>query len=145
MFKNAFSFNGRIKRTEYGITFIIYFLYYILQLCYEKSYERSVEINLTINLAIIIGYIPILWLLWAQGAKRCHDLNKSGWWQLIPFYFFVLLFSKGDQWPNQYDIPGTEVFYGADDYEKPFDINEPAQSSMVSTSLNDIIPPSTNE
>jgi hypothetical protein len=64
----------------------------------------------------------MLWFLWAQSAKRCHDLNKSGWWQLIPFYFFVLLFSTGDYGPNQYDA-SYEPFYGADDYEKPYDEN----------------------
>jgi len=56
----------------------------------------------------------------------------------------VLLFTKGEPWPNQYDVPGSEVFYGADDYERPFDINEPVHN-VVSTPSNDIIPPATNE
>lgn len=37
-------------------------------------------------------------------------MNKSGWWQIIPFYFFVLMFTKGDPWPNKYDIDGHEHF-----------------------------------
>jgi uncharacterized membrane protein YhaH (DUF805 family) len=137
MFKNAFSFNGRIKRTEYGISFIIYIVLYIFIRIMVEGVNGMPAFGLL--------YIPMIWFLWAQSAKRCHDLNKSGWWQLIPFYFFVLLFSEGDQWPNQYDIPGTEVFYGADDYEKPFDINEPAQSAVISAPANDIVPPATNE
>jgi uncharacterized membrane protein YhaH (DUF805 family) len=74
-----------------------------------------------IQLAIIggagslIGFvliIPMIWFLWAQGAKRCHDIGRSGWWQLIPFYFFVLLFQDGDSGENEYGdnakgIPGT--------------------------------------
>lgn len=135
MFKNPFSFNGRIKRTEYGISFVIYLsLYLFVRIMIDKGGSDA---------AFAILFIPIFWFSWAQSAKRCHDLNKSGWWQLIPFYFFVLLFSKGDQWANQYDIPGSEVFYGADDYERPFDINEPAPITV--TPANDIVPPPSNE
>lgn len=70
-------------------------------------------------------------------------MNKSGWWQIIPFYFFVLMFTKGDPWPNKYDIDGHEHFYGADDYERPFDISEPAQVPV--TPVNDIVPSASNE
>ena len=45
------------------------------------------------------------WVWFAQGAKRCHDLGKSGWWQLIPFYIFWMLFMKGDYFKNQYGNP----------------------------------------
>ena len=47
-------------------------------------------------------YIPLLWFLYAQGAKRCHDLGNSGWWQIIPFYIFWLLFQDGQTGVNKY-------------------------------------------
>jgi uncharacterized membrane protein YhaH (DUF805 family) len=31
-----------------------------------------------------------------------HDVGKSGWYVLIPFYNLVLAFSKGDQAENKY-------------------------------------------
>jgi hypothetical protein len=46
--------------------------------------------------------IPLLWFLWAQGAKRCHDIGNSGWFQLIPFYALWMLFQDGEPGPNQY-------------------------------------------
>ena len=68
MFDNEFSFNERIRTTEYGLSFII----------------------------------PLVWFLWAQGAKRCHDLGHRGWYQIIPLYFLWLIFDAGDRSDNAY-------------------------------------------
>jgi uncharacterized membrane protein YhaH (DUF805 family) len=121
---NLFSFNGRIKRTEYVITFIFYIIVYVfIRILVEQGSGSGLFAFL---------YIPLFWLMMAQSAKRCHDLNKSGWWQLIPFYGFVLLFAAGYPGPNEYDTIHS-VFYGADDYEKPFVIDE--------ANREDVIPP----
>lgn len=50
----------------------------------------------------ILLIIPMLWFLYAQGAKRCHDLGHNGWWQIIPFYFFWMLFEEGNFSSNEY-------------------------------------------
>ena len=50
----------------------------------------------------LIGFIPILWFLYAQGAKREHDINFSGWWQLIPFRHIWLIFLKGNIGSNRF-------------------------------------------
>jgi uncharacterized membrane protein YhaH (DUF805 family) len=95
MFKNPFSFEGRIRRTEYGLSFIFYAIAAgIINVIVEESRGDAVILGL--------AYIPMLWFLWAQGAKRCHDVGNSGWWQLIPFYVFWLLFQDGQPGPNQY-------------------------------------------
>jgi uncharacterized membrane protein YhaH (DUF805 family) len=103
MFKNPFSFDGRIRRTEYGFSLIIYLAAYLLTLG---------TIYAGVSFIPLLMVVPILWFLWAQGTKRCHDINKSGWWQLIPFYFFVLLFEDGQPGQNEYGqnpkgIPGV--------------------------------------
>ncbi|WP_295717383.1 DUF805 domain-containing protein [Mucilaginibacter sp.] len=113
MFKNLFSFDGRIRRTEYGISFIIYFISYLtIRLSSEGSGGMKI---------LLFAFIPLLWFLWSQGAKRCHDLGKSGWWQLIPFYCLWLLFQDGDLGENEYgDNPkGLEPF-DPEQYESPF-------------------------
>jgi uncharacterized membrane protein YhaH (DUF805 family) len=46
--------------------------------------------------------LPLLWFYLAQGAKRCHDLGNSGWWQLIPFYGVFLLFQNSEPGVNKY-------------------------------------------
>ncbi|MBO5629530.1 MAG: DUF805 domain-containing protein [Aeriscardovia sp.] len=54
-------------------------------------------------------YAIILIILWVfmlmQGAKRCHDIGNSGWWQLIPLYFIWLMIAKGDEGENEYGEP----------------------------------------
>ncbi len=97
MFKNPFSFDGRIRRTEYGITLIIYAIAYGIILAIIASSDGSGGIA-----GVFI--IPMLWFLWAQGAKRCHDRGIIGWYQIIPFYTFWMLFADSDTGINEYGI-----------------------------------------
>ena len=93
MFTNIFSFDGRIRRTEYGISVIIYTIVGVFVNTILDSGEAPI---------IGLAYIPMLWFLWAQGAKRCHDVGNNGWWQIIPFYVFWLLFQDGQPGLNEY-------------------------------------------
>ena len=100
MFKNIFSFEGRIRRSEHNFTLLIYLvLVQIIEFLMES-------LNMPL-LAILI--FPLLYILIAQSAKRCHDLGNSGWYQLIPFYVLVLIFSDSKFGPNKYgDNPKGE-------------------------------------
>ena len=90
MFKKPFSFDGRIRRTEFGISFIIC---YIAHIC-------------LVGLMDLNGYIfciPFFFFFFAQAAKRSHDMDKSGWFTLIPLYNpFFLLFIEGTIGANKY-------------------------------------------
>ena len=98
MFKSPFSFEGRIRRMEYGVSMIIYFVAYLLLMTIVPMVAESSPVALV----VFIFFVPLVWFLWAQSAKRCHDLGKSGWWQLIPFYFLFLLFQNGEPGSNEY-------------------------------------------
>lgn len=98
MFKRPFSFKGRIRRTEYGISYIIYMIWYGVVTIMMEAPNPSVGVSIF----VLISFIPMIWFLWAQNAKRCHDRGNSGWFQLIPFYFFVLLFGRSDKGSNKY-------------------------------------------
>ena len=85
MFKAPFSFDGRIRRIEYFLSGIIGGIVssiawalgvgtFILGAA-SGSAGGSV-FGLLIGLAAMIASI---WFSLAQGVKRLHDLNKSGW------------------------------------------------------------------
>ena len=93
MFKNLFSFEGRIKRIEYSISFLAW--------CILMALIKTAAINLGSPLIAFL-HIPSTFLFYAQGAKRCHDIGKSGWYQIIPFYFLVLIFANGNPTLNKY-------------------------------------------
>jgi len=98
MFKRPFSFNGRIRRTEYCLSFIIYMIWYGV----INAMMETPEPSLGASLFVLISFIPMIWFLWAQNAKRCHDRGNSGWYQIIPFYVFVLMFGGSDEGSNEY-------------------------------------------
>ena len=91
MFKKPFSFEGRIRRTEYGITVIIYTIL--------SSIMQFAVIEIPF---LFIFWIPMIWFYIAQGAKRCHDRGNSGWYQIIPFYSLWMIFGNSDVGENEY-------------------------------------------
>ena len=95
MFKNPFSFDGRIRRLEYGLSTIIAFV-----VAFFIGFLSGV---LTGGAGLLyIFLIPVYWFSFAQGAKRCHDRGNSGWFQIIPFYGLWMLFAEGDHGDNEY-------------------------------------------
>ena len=46
--------------------------------------------------------LALTWRFLGYGAKRCHDLGLSGFYQLIPLYPLLMLFQEGDAGDNEY-------------------------------------------
>lgn len=93
MFKEPFSFDGRIRRTEFGLSYLIYI---------AGALIISVIAGI-LDLPILgLAFLPLVWFMLAQGAKRCHDRGNSGWYQLIPFYGLWMLFADSDPGENEY-------------------------------------------
>jgi len=97
MFASPFSFNGRIRRTEFWITYIIVNILFVIasEMVVNAASDGSFAV-------LFVIYIPALWLFMAQNAKRCHDRGNSGWFQIIPFYGLWMAFAGGDPFPNEY-------------------------------------------
>lgn len=123
MFNNPFSFEGRIRRSEYGISFILFVVARVVVTLILTSAGNGI---------IMLSSIPLLWFLWAQGAKRCHDLGNSGWFQIIPFYGLWMIFQDGVLGVNQYgENPKDNQNNTSNSYTQPIN-----QSQSTNTSNN---------
>ncbi|MBC3757610.1 DUF805 domain-containing protein [Hyunsoonleella sp. SJ7] len=123
MFKNPFSFEGRIRRLEYGLTYLCYIIITNLIEFLVNEYIGG-DSALFVYLLVLI---PLMWIMLAQGAKRCHDRGNSGWYQIIPFYVFWMVFADGEPGPNEYgDNPkGIGQYNEIDDIGKPINDEPP--------------------
>ena len=102
---SIWSFNGRVGRLAYFATlfgglfafFIPIIILRIIGVDVDTAFDSQ-----TIISCYAFFYISYWYISLTVGAKRCHDLGHSGWFQLIPFYGFVMLFSSGDSDDNEY-------------------------------------------
>jgi len=93
-------FKSRSTRKEYWtflifnfiICFILGFVEGVLEI-YSESDE-----SIFVMLYQIFVFIPSL----AVGVRRMHDVNKSGWYLLVPFYNFFLTLRDGTRGDNKY-------------------------------------------
>jgi uncharacterized membrane protein YhaH (DUF805 family) len=93
------------------ISYIIFFSIYFISRNYNVSEHRgeSTDYN-TLQLAFytfenfILAILPIILIIFMliQSIKRLHDVNKSGWYILVPIYGLFLLFNKGTKDSNNY-------------------------------------------
>lgn len=112
LFAHPFSFEGRIRRLEFGISMIVSFVWLVFV---SAAAESS---NVGVNALMLLGYVVYLWFYIAQNCKRFHDRGKSGlnyFFYFIPLYNFVVLlmqiFSDGDDFENDYgpDPKGRDI------------------------------------
>ena len=66
------------------------------------------------EIAIAWGFFALILMLIVSlhglsvSVRRMHDAGKSGWWVLVPFASFFLLFKKGDEEWNIYGEPPVD-------------------------------------
>lgn len=89
-------FIGKISRKEYMLTFASYlgffFIGAFLNVAEGMVYNNDfIEFSLGVYVVFLLLFT---FFLIAQGTKRCHDIGVSGWKQLIPLYFLVLLLTE---------------------------------------------------
>lgn len=98
------TFSGRASRSEFWWFYLFVTVFgWITILVDSFVVVNDIGVmNLIFELAVII---PTL----AVGARRYHDINKSGWWQLAVFTIILLpvviywYAKKGDANKNRYD------------------------------------------
>ena len=104
------SFEGRARREEYWffilfnwiVGFLIGFIDGILDTEIDAVIYSIGLFGTLYNLAVLLPSI-------ALATRRMHDINKSGWWQLLVLlpivgwiWFFILTVLEGTRGPNRF-------------------------------------------
>lgn len=95
--KKYADFTGRARRKEYWMfTLFNVIIVTVLEL---------IGFSLLLGLYSLATLVPV----WAVTARRLHDINRSGWWQLLslipivgPIIVFIWLITIGTPGENQY-------------------------------------------
>lgn len=117
LLKGWFRVKGRSSRQEYILRFLIMWLLVLINIYIDKIddiLEKNIYNEIMITFVLFIG-LAVLILSITQvffvTHRRLHDLNASGWWQLITFIPFgqllmiAFIFFKGTPGPNKYGPP----------------------------------------
>lgn len=99
--QNYANFNGRARRREYWMFTLLSTIISIV----IGIVDRTTGLTFGAAQTGILGAIYSLAILipsFAVAIRRMHDIDKSGWFILIPIYNIVLLATEGDKGPNQY-------------------------------------------
>lgn len=115
-----FSFKGRITRKQYWLRFVLLstllsvvigvgVVFTVLPGAGASNAQIAAAMD-TANWISIPFNLLYLWTNWAVCAKRLHDRDKSGWWQLlvlIPIIGWIWLlvvigFLRGTPGPNRF-------------------------------------------
>ncbi|MGN6195046.1 MAG: DUF805 domain-containing protein [Ginsengibacter sp.] len=93
--KKYADFNGRARRSEYWYFVLFNYLVqlligYIGLYTFENPYFGTIY--------FVGAFIPYI----AVGVRRMHDVDKSGWYILIPIYNLILCCTDGTIGPNDY-------------------------------------------
>ena len=99
--KNYTKFDGRASRSEYWYFVLVNLIVSIVL----GIVGGALKTELLSNLYSLATLVPAL----AVAVRRMHDVNKSGWFILVPFYNLYLLVCKGTVGTNKYDSAAMPV------------------------------------
>ena len=107
--KKYADFNGRARRSEYWY-FTLFNILISMGFTATETYLNWHYLNLLYTLVVLVPGIAV-------GVRRMHDVNKSGWYLLIPIYNLILACTEGTEGPNKYgQDPKSPEFH--DDIEQ---------------------------
>jgi uncharacterized membrane protein YhaH (DUF805 family) len=87
-------FTGRATRSEYW-----YFVLFLIAVSILSNFISALMGSDLAGLIIqIFFWIPSL----SVSIRRMHDVNKSGWFILVPIYSFILTVTPSTVGPNRF-------------------------------------------
>jgi uncharacterized membrane protein YhaH (DUF805 family) len=97
MEESIFSSDGRIRRSTFWLRWLMVFVINIIITVLQNVVQDNGLIFILIIFSLGLSIFMIL-----QMIKRMHDVNKSGWYSIIPIYNIILAFTDGTPGTNDY-------------------------------------------
>ena len=91
-FQNYTNFKGRSSRAEYWW----WALFTVILSILLSSVNDSLG-----NLGSLVTLLPSI----AVAIRRVHDVDRAGWFILVPIYNLVLVLRRGDSGENRFGPP----------------------------------------
>ena len=88
-------FNGRARRAEFWQFVLFNFIISFVLGLIDGMLFGYRAISALYSLAVLVPGIAV-------GVRRMHDIGKSGWFIIIPFYNIYLATLEGNKGPNEY-------------------------------------------
>lgn len=132
-----FNIKGRINRKSFILRWLfscgifVIFTWFYYNGFFSEYDSRSFIFFETIYFYVLPFFIYVFNLI--QGAKRMHDVNKSGWYFFIPLYNIYLTFSRGTRGNNDYGIdpsPAKNIQYFDEIESNKQDVKEEVTDSV---------------
>ena len=96
------TFEGRASRKEYWMftlfSFLISFCLGFFEGIYHGINEIETSYSVLGNIFALAIFLPSI----ALAIRRMHDVDKSGWYSLIPIYNLILLCTEGTPGDNRF-------------------------------------------
>ncbi len=96
------NFQGRASRKQYWMFYLFYVIFYIMFAVLDDLLQTG---GLFMALFALVSILPNI----AIVTRRLHDIDKSGWWQLLIFIpiigaivLLVFLVMKGTEGENRF-------------------------------------------
>lgn len=109
------TFSGRATRSEFWY-FVLFNMIIAIGIAVAEYVLGTTFLSNIYSLAVLLPSLAV-------AVRRLHDVNKSGWFYLVPFYNIYLWCLDGTRGENAYgEDPKGRVGFGASDYQRPTDI-----------------------
>jgi len=80
-FEKYATFSGRAKRSEYWFFFLFGILTAVCLSILDMALFPKNENGVLGLIFTLLTFIPFI----STACRRLHDVNRSGWWQLLPY------------------------------------------------------------
>lgn len=98
-----FSFKGRINRAKYWALHLLIVVVGVIIFIGVSINTPIISDNATVSVFLFLYVIFAAWIGLAVNVKRWHDLDRSGWSELIRVgAWFELGFYRGTYGPNRF-------------------------------------------